>query len=62
MEGVWLDVSAPDFDYEVQFNPNTFAYRNRIRSLMLTTDPSVVVVRSVPCADWTDGKPPTSAA
>ena len=58
MTGVWLDVSPLAADYQVEFNPRTCQYRHRLRRLIRSDDPSVIVIRAIDCAAWTQGKPP----
>jgi hypothetical protein len=53
----WIDLTTPALAYEVEFNPLTCQYRHRIRRIIPSDDPTILIVRAID-ACWAAGKPP----
>lgn len=58
MSGQWLDLTTQASAYEIAFNPYTRQYRHRIRHIIPSEDPAILIVRAIAAADWAPGMPP----
>lgn len=58
MANGWIDLTTPTSAYEVAFNAYTCQYRHRIRRVIPSEDPSILIVRAIDCAEWSPGQPP----
>jgi hypothetical protein len=57
--GVWLSLTTDAMDWEVEFNGHTLQYRHRLRRVVPTADPSILIVRyCLDAGEWRRGLPP----
>jgi hypothetical protein len=53
----WLDITPDASAYEIGFHPPSMTYRHRRRSVVQTSDPSIVIVLRNGSGEWANGLP-----
>ena len=56
--GQWLSLTTDAMDWEVEFNAHSLQYRHRLRRIVPSEDPSILIVRALDAGEWHRGLPP----